>query len=54
MVIPAGNNKIEFKFEPKVIQTGSTISLVSSLLFVLILLSGLYVAFRKKREKEPS
>ena len=30
MVIPPGNNKIEFKFEPEVIQTGSTISLVSS------------------------
>ncbi len=53
MVIPPGNNKIEFKFEPKVIQTGSTISLVSSVIFLLILLSGLYFAFRKKEvEKE--
>ncbi|QAA80377.1 hypothetical protein EI546_00905 [Aequorivita sp. H23M31] len=48
MVIPPGNNKIEFKFEPKVIQTGSTISLVSSIAFLLIFLSGLYFAFRKK------
>jgi uncharacterized membrane protein YfhO len=48
MAIPPGNNKIEFKFEPKVIQTGSTISLVSSIVFLLILLSGLYFAFRKK------
>lgn len=46
MVIPPGNNRIEFKFEPKVIQTGSTISLVSSILFLLILLSGFYFAFR--------
>lgn len=52
MVIPPGNNKIEFKFEPKVIQTGSTISLASSIIFLLILLSGLYFAFRKKEEKE--
>lgn len=52
MVIPAGNNKIEFKFEPKVIQTGSTISLVSSIAFLLILLSGLYFTFRNKDEKE--
>ena len=52
MVIPAGNNKIEFKFEPKVIQTGSTISLMSSIIFLLILLSGLYFAFRKKELKE--
>lgn len=48
MVVPPGNNKIEFKFEPKVIQTGSTISLVSSIVFILILLGALYFAFRKK------
>lgn len=47
MVIPPGNNRIEFKFEPQVIQTGSTISLVSSIIFLLILLSGLYFVFRK-------
>ena len=52
MVIPPGNNKIEFKFEPKVIQTGSTISLVSSIIFLLILLSGIYLTFRKKEETE--
>lgn len=52
MVIPIGNNKIEFKFEPKVIQTGSTISLVSSIIFLLILLSGIYFTFRKKEETE--
>jgi hypothetical protein len=51
MVIPPGNNKIEFKFEPKVIQTGSTISLISSILFLLILLSGLYLVFQKKEVK---
>jgi hypothetical protein len=52
MVIPPGNNKIEFKFEPKVIQTGSTISLVSSIVFLLVLLSGLYFAFRKEKTKK--
>lgn len=52
MVIPAGNNKIEFKFEPKVIQTGSTISLVSSIIFLLILISGIYFTFRKKEVSE--
>jgi len=50
MVIPPGNNKIEFKFEPKIIQTGSTISLTSSIVFLLILLSGLYFTFRKKND----
>ncbi|MBT0608916.1 YfhO family protein [Aequorivita echinoideorum] len=52
MVIPPGNNKIEFKFEPEVIQTGSTISLVSTLLFVLILLSGIYFSYKKEKNPE--
>lgn len=48
MVIPPGNNKIEFKFEPKVIQTGSTISLVSSIFVLFILVGGLYYSKRKE------
>ena len=34
--IPAGKHSIEFRFEPKVIQTGSTISLLSYVLLLLI------------------
>lgn len=48
MVVPPGNNRIEFKFEPKVIQTGSTITLTSSLIFVFILLGSAYYSFRKR------
>lgn len=47
MRIPAGNNKIEFKFEPKVIQTGSTISLMSGILLLLIFLGGVFYKYRK-------
>ncbi|MBU2940174.1 YfhO family protein [Lacinutrix sp. C3R15] len=48
MEIPAGDNTIEFKFEPRVIQTGSSIALASSILFGLILLGGLYFGIKKK------
>jgi hypothetical protein len=50
--VPSGNNKIEFKFEPAVIQTGSTISLLSSGLFVLILIGGLFYRFRLDSHNE--
>ena len=36
MEIPAGNHTIEFKFEPRIIQIGSTISLISYVLLFLI------------------
>ena len=49
--VPAGNNKIEFKFEPRVIQTGSTISMVSSILLLLIVLGGLFAVFRNKKNE---
>ncbi|WP_299229255.1 YfhO family protein [uncultured Psychroserpens sp.] len=50
MFIPAGTHDIEFKFEPQVIQTGSTISLMSSILFGLLLLGGIFVKIRNKDE----
>ena len=46
--VPKGKHTIEFKFEPKVVQTGSTIALGSSVLFGLLLLGGLYYEFKKK------
>ncbi len=52
MVIPAGNNKVEFKFEPKVVQTGGMISLISSIVFLLILSGGLYIIYSKKDIKQ--
>ena len=48
MEIPAGRHLIEFKFEPKVIQTGSTISLISYVLLMLIPLGWFFLITRKK------
>ncbi|WP_452233041.1 YfhO family protein [Lacinutrix sp. MEBiC02595] len=48
MEVPVGKNTIEFKFEPQVIQTGSSIALASSILFGLILLGGLFFKFKKE------
>ena len=46
--IPAGKHVIEFRFEPKVIQTGSTIALMSYLLLVLIPVGWFF--YDKKKE----
>ncbi len=45
--IPAGKHTIEFKFEPEVVKTGSTIALASSIGIVLLMVGGLYYERRK-------
>ncbi len=48
MQIPAGKHTIEFKFEPQVIKTGSSIALGSSMIFAVLILLGLFYQFKKK------
>lgn len=47
--IPAGKHTIEFKFEPQVVKTGSTIALMSSIGMILLLLGGLYFENKNKQ-----
>ena len=49
MRIPAGEHKIEFKFEPRTYATGEKIALASSVLLYLVLAGALFAEFRKKR-----
>ena len=48
--IPAGKHKIEFKFEPQVVKTGSTISLISTLLLLITI--GLGVFYWRKQNQQ--
>jgi hypothetical protein len=48
--IPAGKHSIEFKFEPQVVQTGSTITLISSIGIFFLLIGGIY--FERKKSSE--
>lgn len=50
MLVPEGKHTIEFKFEPQVVQTGSTITLISSIGMLLLLVGGIYLE-RKRIEK---
>lgn len=45
--IPAGQHKIEFKFEPQVIKTGSYITLISAFIMMLVILFGFYIEKNK-------
>ncbi|WP_291114607.1 YfhO family protein [Flavobacterium sp. UBA6135] len=50
--VPAGKHTIEFKFEPQVIQKGSTIALFSSLGILLLLIGGVYFESKNQSTKE--
>jgi len=45
--IPAGKHNIEFKFEPQVVKTGSTIALISFILMLLLIGGGVYLERKK-------
>ncbi|MBA0884670.1 YfhO family protein [Flavobacterium undicola] len=49
MEIPGGKHTIEFKFEPQVIKTGGTITLISSIGMLLLLVGGIYYERKKGR-----
>ncbi|MGB6150998.1 MAG: YfhO family protein [Pricia sp.] len=50
--IPAGEHTIEFKFEPEVIKTGSTITLASSIIFVVLFFGGIGFTYYRSRKEE--
>jgi hypothetical protein len=47
MMLPAGIHTVEFKFEPEVIKTGSTITLISGAGMLLLLIGGVYYERKK-------
>lgn len=47
MNIPAGDHKVEFKFEPTIVKQGATLAMYFYLLFILVPI-GLYVLEKKK------
>ena len=49
MEIPKGNHTIEFKFEPTVIKTGNTITLISYALLLIIPVGWFFVEKKKKQ-----
>lgn len=52
MQVPAGEHKIEFKFEPEVVKKGSKIALASNILLALIVIGGIVYSFKKPTAKK--
>ena len=48
MMLPKGSHTVEFKFEPEVIETGSTITLISSVTMLIFFAAGIYYERKKK------
>ena len=48
MKVPSGEHIIEFKFDPKVVHTGSTIALASSVLVFVLIVIGIIFGIRQK------
>jgi len=48
LIVPGGEHTVEFKFEPQVIKTGSTITLISVAGMLLLLVGGIYYERKKK------
>ena len=51
MMVPAGEQTIEFRFEPKVIQKGGVISLASYIVLMLVTLGWFLYDEKKKKKK---
>lgn len=49
MEIPKGNHKVEFKFEPEVIKTGNTITLLSYFFLLIIPIGWFFIEKRKNK-----
>jgi len=53
-MIPAGQHKIEFRFEPDIYSTGKTIGIISSILLLLLFAGGFVYDYMKGKQQSNS
>lgn len=49
IAIPAGNHKLEFKFEPASYKTGNLLMLITTILIYVLVIGGLYLEWKKQK-----
>jgi putative membrane protein len=47
--VPAGKHEIRFAFEPQIVKTGSSLSLVGAILLIVWLIGGIVLQVRKPK-----
>jgi uncharacterized membrane protein YfhO len=52
MIIPAGNHEIKFRFDPSSYKIGNSVSLISSILFILLAAGYIFMQIRTKIKAE--
>jgi hypothetical protein len=52
MVIPEGTHEVVFEFRPRAYFTGTTVSVISSLLVIFLLLGAIYLQYRKSATEQ--
>jgi len=50
--IPAGQHQVKFAFEPPSVKQGNTIMFIASIVILIVLLGGLYMAWRTEKPTE--
>ena len=50
--IPKGEHEIVFSFEPQSVELGNKVTLASNILFILIVLGGGFLLWRKRKEEK--
>ena len=52
MVVPSGNHKIEWKFEPAAYYTGEKVSLAFNILFIILIVGGIIIEIKNAKKTE--
>ncbi len=51
MVVPAGEHEVVFEFKPQSYETGNTVSMASSIIFITFVAGAIFIEFKKRKKQ---